>query len=414
MKRLVKPSGVKGVVQAPASKSVAQRAIALACLAKGQSIIHNAGNSNDCLAAIDICRKLGATISGNGEKLIINGNPVNPKEELHCGESGLSIRMFSAIASIFDTPVALTGSGSLVDRPMSMVTHGLTQLGVKCSTNNGKLPITVHGPIRGGKAKVDGSTSSQAITGLMMASPFAQNDVTIQIENLSSRPYINLTIQMMKDFGVQVDLLPNDIYHIAANQNYRACEFNVEGDWSGAAFMLVAGAIAGEVEVTNLNPKSLQADRAIIEALKSAGASISIQANSVKAQRAHLKAFDFDACNCPDLFPPLVALAANCNGQSRILGVDRLHGKESDRALTLQQEFGKMGVKIELVGNLMVVNGTSIKSAITYSHGDHRIAMACAVAALLANGNVEIENADAVNKSYPNFFDDLYRIQVNN
>lgn len=414
MKKLVKPSGVKGVVQAPASKSVAQRAIALACLAQGQSIIHNAGNSNDCLAAIDICRKLGATISGNGEKLIINGNPVNPKEELHCGESGLSIRMFSAIASIFDTPVTLTGSGSLVDRPMSMVTQGLTQLGVKCSTNNGKLPITVHGPIRGGKAKVDGSTSSQAITGLLMASPFAQNDVTIQVENLSSRPYINLTIQMMKDFGVKVNLLPNDIYHIAANQSYRACEFNVEGDWSGAAFMLVAGAIAGEVEVTNLNPKSLQADRAIVEALLSAGASLSIRENSIVVKRANLKAFDFDARNCPDLFPPLVALAANCNGQSKILGVNRLHGKESDRALTLQQEFGKMGVKIELVGNLMVVNGTSIKSAITYSHGDHRIAMACAVAALLANGNVEIENADAVNKSYPNFFDDLYSIQVNN
>ena len=413
MKKLVKPSVVKGIVQAPASKSVAQRAIALACLAKGQSIIHNAGNSNDCLAAIDICRKLGAIISGNGEKLIINGNLVNPKKELHCGESGLSIRMFSAIASIFDTPVTLTGSGSLVDRPMSMVTHGLTQLGVRSTTNNGKLPITVQGPILGGYITVDGSTSSQALTGLLMASPFAKNDVTIQVANLSSRPYINLTIQIMKDFGVQVDLLPNDIYHIAANQNYRACEFNVEGDWSGAAFMLVAGAIAGEVEVTNLNSKSLQADRAIIEALKSAGASISIQANSVKSQRANLKAFDFDARNCPDLFPPLVALAANCNGQSRILGVNRLHGKESDRALTLQQEFGYLGVKIDINGDLMLVNGTSINPATTHSHGDHRIAMACAIAALTASGPIEIEGAEAVSKSYPNFFEDLYNIQVN-
>jgi len=247
-----------------------------------------------------------------------------------------------------------------------------------------------------------------------MASPFAKNDVTIKVDYLNSKPYIDLTIETMKTFGVRVDELPGNTYRIAVNQKYKASNFNVEGDWSGAAFMLVAGAIAGEVEVTNLNPKSLQADRAIVEALLSAGASLSIRENSIVAKRANLKAFDFDARNCPDLFPPLVALAANCKGQSKILGVNRLHGKESDRALTLQQEFGKMGVKIELVGNLMVVNGTSIKSAITYSHGDHRIAMACAVAALSANGDVEIENAEAVNKSYPNFFDDLYKMQVDN
>lgn len=414
MKKLVKPSAVKGTVQAPASKSVAQRAIALATLAEGQSIIYNAGNSNDCLAAIDTCMKLGAHIVGDGSKLSITGGPKSPNDTLHCGESGLSIRMFAAIASIFNTPVTLTGSGSLTNRPMNMVTDGLAQLGVRCTTNNGKLPITVQGPIQGGHITVDGSQSSQAITGLLMASPFAQDDVTIKVDNLNSKPYIDLTIETMKAFGVKVDELPDNTYHIAVNQKYKASNFNVEGDWSGAAFMLVAGAIAGEVEVTNLNPKSLQADRAIVEALLSAGASLSIRESSVVARRGNLKAFDFDARNCPDLFPPLVALAANCKGQSKILGVNRLHGKESDRALTLQHEFGKMGVKIELVGDLMVVNGTSIKSAITSSHDDHRIAMACAVAALTANGNVEIENAEAVNKSYPNFFDDLYNIQVDN
>lgn len=346
--------------------------------------------------------------------LTINGKLVNPKEALHCGESGLSIRMFSAIASIFDTPVTLTGSGSLADRPMSMVTNGLMQVGVKCTTNKGKLPITVQGPIQGGIVKVDGSVSSQAITGLLMASPYAKTDVTIEVENLSSRPYIDLTIQIMRDFGVQVEILPNDTYRIAAHQSYKACEYNVEGDWSGAAFMLVAGAIAGEVEVINLNPKSLQADRLILEALMSAGASLSVQENRIAVRKASLKPFDFDARNCPDLFPPLVALAACCNGQSRILGVNRLHGKESDRALTLQQEFGKLGVTIDLIGDLMVVNGASINPATTLSHGDHRIAMACAIAALAAKGPVEIDGSEAVSKSYPNFFDDLYKIQVDN
>jgi len=215
----------------------------------------------------------------------------------------------------------------------------------------------------------------------------------------------------MREFGVKVDEMPNHMYHIASNQKYRAREFNVEGDWSGAAFIMVAGAIAGEVEVTNLNPRSLQADRVIADALLKAGANLIITDSSVIVQKGNLKAFDIDASSCPDLFPPLVALAASCNGQSKILGVNRLHGKESDRALTLQQEFGKLGVKIDFQGDLMVVDGSRIRSATIHSHGDHRIAMACAVAALIADGEVDIEGAEAVNKSYPNFFDDLYNIQ---
>lgn len=412
MKRLVKPSEVKGTLKAPASKSVAQRAIALACMAEGQSVIYHAGKSNDCLAAIDICKKLGASISGDGSRLSITGGLKWPSNEIHCGESGLSIRMFSAIASIFDKPVTLTGSGSLVTRPMSMITDGLSKLGVSCTTNNGKLPITVNGPIRGGIIDVDGSLSSQAITGLLMAAPFAESDVTIQVRNLNSRPYIDLTIQLMDEFGVKVDRLPNDTYRIASNQRYISRELNIEGDWSGAAFLLVAGAIAGEVEVTNLNPKSLQADWAIVDALLRAGANITVKDNSITVAKGNLLGFEFDARNCPDLFPPLVVLAASCKGKSKILGVTRLHGKESDRAATLQQEFAKLGVKIEINDDLMVVKGGLIKPATTYSHGDHRIAMACAIAALNANGEIEIENAEAVNKSYPDFFQDLRKIQI--
>lgn len=411
MKKLVKPSAVKGAIHSPASKSISQRAIALACLTSGESIIYNAGESNDTLAAIRVCEKMGAKISGNGEALTVHGNLQAPNGMLHCGESGLSIRMFSALASIFDKPVTLTGTGSLITRPMGMVEDGLVQLGVKCETNNGLLPITVHGPIKGGFARVNGAESSQAITGLLMAAPFAQHDVTLQVDNLSSRPYIDLTLQVIREFGVAVEQLPNDTFGIKSNQSYTPREYNVEGDWSGAAFMLVAGAVAGEVELTNLNPKSLQADRAILEALMHAGAYLSIRENSIAVKKDKLEAFDFDARNCPDLFPPLVALAASCKGQSKILGVSRLKGKESDRAATLQQEFAKLGVNIEITGDLMLVKGSPILSASVSSHGDHRIAMACAVAALTANGDVEIDGAEAVNKSYPDFFEHLSRIQ---
>ncbi len=412
MKRLVKPSVVKGTVQAPASKSVAQRAIALASMANGQSTIYNAGTSDDCLAAIEVSKRLGASINGDGKKLIINGNLAAPTQELNCGESGLGIRMFSAIASTFQVEVTLTGEGTLVNRPMDMVIDGLQQLGVTCIMNKGKLPITVQGPIRGGTARIDGSQSSQALTGLLIAAPLAISKVTIHVENLTSRPYVDLTLAMMKDFGITIQHLPNDTFVIPAGQQYVARDYNVEGDWSGAAFLLVAGAIAGEVKVTNLNSRSLQADRVIFDALLQAGAFLSIRDDSIFVKKANLKAFDFDARNCPDLFPPLVALAASCNGQSRILGVNRLKVKESDRATTLQQEFAKLGVTIDIDGDTMIVEGGQIRSGTTHSHGDHRIAMACAVAALNAEKVVEIEGAEAVNKSYPAFFDDLLHIQV--
>ena len=240
-------------------------------------------------------------------------------------------------------------------------------------------------------------------------------NVSIKVNNLKSKPYIDLTLDVMKQFGMKLPENRNYQHFYFGNETqYPTLNINtyiVEGDWSGAAFLLVAGAIAGPIMVRGLDITSTQADKVIIDALMAANAGIAMEAKGIKLTQADMNAFDFDATDCPDLFPPLVALAAYCKGKTSIKGVSRLTHKESNRAQTLQEEFSKMGVTIELNEDVMVIHGGGgVKGAHVHSRHDHRIAMACAVAALKADGETTIEEAGAVKKSYPDFYDDLEKL----
>ncbi len=407
MQKIINPTRIKGVLLAPASKSVAQRAIALASLAPGNSQVHYAGNCDDVVAALDVCRKLGAKIKEEKDVLHITGGIKAPGIPLDCGEAGLGIRMFSAISATLCAKVVLTGKGSLLKRPMDMIEKSLHAVGVKCETYKGYIPIIVQGPLPGGLARVDGTVSSQVLTGLLIASPLARKPVQIMVHDLKSKPYIDITTDTMRAFGVEVTNNDYEEFFIPAPRSYQPTSFIVEGDWSGAALLLVAGAIAGEIKVENLSSNSSQADRTILEALEKCGAKLVLENSSVYVKKDQLRSFDFDATHCPDLFPPLVALAANCKGVTTIKGVSRLAVKESDRALVLQQEFKKMGIEIQLDGDTMLITGSSTRGARVFAHHDHRIAMACAVAALVADGPVYIDNAEAVSKSYPDFYKHL-------
>ena len=288
----------------------------------------------------------------------------------------------------------------------------LPQVGVSITSDAGKLPLQIQGPIKPQNITVDGSLSSQFLTGLLMAYGGAgATDCTITVANLKSKPYIDLTLSVMNHFGWHVNCINHEQFVFKAADNKQLLDpitYQVEGDWSGASFLLVAGAIAGGIEVEGLDPFSTQADKAVLQALIDAGCQISIQATRIEISPLPLKAFHFNATDCPDLFPPLVALASFCAGKTVIEGVRRLAHKESDRALTLQEEFGKLGVSITLQDDLMIIEGgKGVTGGVVHSRHDHRIAMACAVAALKANGVVEIEDADAINKSYPHFFKDL-------
>ncbi|NLR61249.1 3-phosphoshikimate 1-carboxyvinyltransferase [Chitinophaga polysaccharea] len=409
MQVTVSPAIIKGTVTANPSKSAMQRAVAAALLAKGTSIIRNPGLSNDCLAALEVAENLGAKIKREHDYFEITSNGVQPfYDEINCGESGLGIRMFTPIAALSSLAITIEGHGSLTTRPMNFFEEVLPQLDVKCSTREGKLPLHIQGPLQPKDITIDGSLSSQFLTGLLMAYGAAAENATITVKDLKSKPYIALTLQLMAHFGVQVEEKNFETFHFGKKQAYKPCDYTVEGDWSGAAFLLVAAAVAGKAEVQHLNVASAQSDKAILEALEKAGAHIMSGVFTVNIEKGGLRAFEIDATDCPDLFPPLVALAANCNGTTKIKGVSRLAHKESDRGITLQEEFGKMGIQIDLQGDIMLVHGgTGIKGATVHSHNDHRIAMACAVAALTADGPVVIENAEAINKSYPEFYDHL-------
>ena len=397
-----------------------QRACAAALVAKGKSIIKNPGHSNDDKAAMDITQRLGGTVTNNGSELIIESNGVQPvSSEINCGESGLSIRMFTPLVALSNHELAVNGTGSLTTRPMDFFDEILPQLDVHVKSNAGKLPLNIQGPIIPKNITIDGSLSSQFLTGLLLA--YAASDasnVSITVTNLKSKPYIDLTLDVMKQFGLKVPENRNyEEFYFAADTHHSSLithHYTVEGDWSGAAFLLVAGAVAGNIVVKGLDVFSTQADKAVLQALMDCGCIISIQPEQIEIGPAPLKPFHFNATECPDLFPPLVALASYCNGKSVIEGTTRLTHKESNRAITLQEEFAKLGVTIELQDDLMIIHGGGgLKGATVHSRHDHRIAMACAVAALKAKGDVTIEEAEAINKSYPDFYEHLKVLGAN-
>jgi 3-phosphoshikimate 1-carboxyvinyltransferase len=402
------PSSVGGKVKAPASKSSMQRACAAALLSKGITTILNPGSSNDDLAALDVISKLGAQIvNKSDEEVTINSNGVAPASPaINCGESGLGIRMFTPLAALSEQPLTINGTGSLVKRPMHFFDEIFPKLGIEISSNNGHLPINIKGPLTPADIEIDGSLSSQFLTGLLMAFAAAGADnVTIKVRDLKSKPYIDLTLDVMKKFGIDVQNHHYESFSFKKTAGFNAKRYTVEGDWSGAAFLLVAGAVAGKVTVEGLSALSTQADKDIMKALIDCGAEITSSDNAITVGPSSLTAFTFDATDCPDLFPPLVALASYCKGTSFIKGVSRLAHKESNRGLTLQEEFRTMGITIEMNDDMMQVHGTGeLKGAVVHSHHDHRIAMACAVAGLKSNGAITINEAEAINKSFPDFY----------
>lgn len=407
MERYIEPSAVKGNIKAPSSKSMTQRAIAAALLADGESIIHNPSYCDDSLAAMSMAVGLGARVEPQVNELKINGSAILKEPKLNCGESGLAIRMFSPIAALYPVEITMVGANSLKKRPMFMIEEALNQLGVKCISSNGFLPLTIQGPIVGGHCEIDGSVSSQLLTGLLMALPLASKDSEIKVKNLKSKPYIDMTIQILKSFGITVKNEDYSFFRIPGNQKYIPHNYIVEGDWSGGAFLLVAGAICGKLCITGLNRDSKQSDMSIINALENAGAKMTISENQIEISKSELKAFEFDATESPDLFPPLVALASYCEGVSIIKGVSRLIYKESDRAKVLKEEFGKLKINIEINDDIMFVTGGRPQAARVESHDDHRIAMAVAISSLGAKGRVYIRDSQCVAKSYPGFFNDL-------
>lgn len=417
MKARIEPGTINGTIHIPPSKSITQRAYAAALLFAGKTIIKNAGHSADEDAALNIIRQLGATIH-RAIDVNVNSQGIHPiSNTINCGESGFAARLFSPVAALHHQPLTITGHGSLTRRPMEGVQETLSQLGIALPNFNGYIPFTVQGPMQAQDITVNTLGSSQLLSGLLFAlCACATNPITLTVHGLESKPYIDLTLDVLAHFGRPVTHHNYRTFYINPSgfEKIDLREITIESDWSSASCLLVAGAIAGEITIPNLFPQSKQADRAIIDVLQQAGADVQLSDNGITVRRASLSAFEFDATDCPDLFPALAALASFCSGGSSILGVHRLFHKESNRVESITEMLWRYGITFSVEEDTLYIEGRE-RAQYTYIDGykDHRIVMASAVCALRAKGPVTISCADAVRKSYPDFFAHLTQCGIN-
>ena len=412
------PSQLAGTVHAPASKSVMQRLVAGALLSNGTSIFHNLSEADDCTASLLMASQLGAEIELGENHVAIAGTDGNPRSRdgiLTPLESGLGSRLFAPIAGLASPIIEMTAEGSLCDRPMHEIIEAFKALGGELEGTDGSFPLSFKATISGGTFHLDGSTSSQFLTGLLMALPCAANDSSIVVSNLVSKPYVVLTLEILEDFGISIESNADlTEFSIPGRQQYQPMEAAIDGDWSGAAALAVAGMLCAEqsLEIDGLNSQYTQADEAIRGALLFAGGALSGTETGIQVAKRPVRAFSIDLTDAPDLFPVLCALASFGKKPSKLKGIHRLIHKESNRALVLQKEWSKLNVVIDLEESTdtMTIHPCKLDygpNLTIESHGDHRIVMAAALMGMRGDQPITIANAECVAKSYPEFFDDL-------
>lgn len=410
MEVTIRPSDVSGSLGAPPSKSMTHRALICSALADGISVIHSPLRSDDTDATRRVLRGLGVEITGCGGTIEVHGGELQPpSSELYCGESGTTLRLMTAVCSIVDGDCKLTGGPSLTRRPVGPLLDGMRQMGVECECVDGHPPVTVSGRgyIRGGDVRIPGDISSQFVSALLLIAPNSEGATIELIAPLESKPYVELTMDAQRKWGVEVEATRDLGTFRVERQSYVPCEMTVEGDWSSAAYTLAAGALAGEVRVRNLSGYSRQADRVVTDILSEMGARAVAVGGGFAIQKTPLSAFEWDLSDSPDLFPIVSAFCSVASGESRLSGLERLRYKESDRLRAVEEGLTRMGIGTRREGDSLIIQGGTPRGTTVDPHGDHRIAMAFAVLGLVAEGETVITDAGCVSKSYPGFWEDL-------
>jgi len=402
---------LQGKVNTPSSKSIGHRALICAALADGNSIIKNINLSKDIKATAGVLESLGATINIGEKEINVKGTPKVKRleTELFCNESGSTLRFLIPVAMLQEEAVTFTGRGKLVERPLTPFYNIMDEQGIYYKNNNGMLPLEVRGLLKPGNFYIQGNVSSQFISGLMFALPLLNSDSNIIVKGkLESRPYVDLTIDVLKEFGVNIDNYNYEKFSIKGGQKYIPKEYTVEGDYSQAAFFLAAGLLRGEVQCANLNKNSLQGDKEFINIVKAMGGNITEDGSGVKAVKSKLTATKIDASQVPDLVPILSVLASVSQGQTIIYNASRLRIKECDRLHAVTTELNALGANIIEQEASLIINGVkALKGGKVKSWNDHRIAMSMTIASLVCENPVIIEDYKAIEKSYPHFYEDF-------
>ncbi len=404
---------ISGKIVCPSNKSYTHRAVFLASLTKGESIIENILQSADTKATIEACKKFGAKINENGNNLVINSDSSIHASTIDAANSGTTIRMATAIASLADGKSTLSGDASLNQRPMKPLLDALESIGAKCSSNDGKPPVEVSGIIKGGELSILGNISSQFISALMIAAPLSQNGIILNIEgDLVSKPYLDATISIMKKFGVDVKTeIPYKKYSIN-NQTYNSSSVTIPSDFSSLALLLSASVLIGDnLQIEATLSDLPQGDEYFIEILKKLGADVDIKGNIITVKSPEkLDGGKFDLSNTPDLLPPLSILALKTINPIEIFNVKHARYKETDRIAILARELQKLGIKVEEKEDGLILHSSDeINGANLNSENDHRLFMTFCIAGMYV-GNCIVSDAESVNVSYPNFIDDVNAI----
>ncbi|MBP1743262.1 MAG: 3-phosphoshikimate 1-carboxyvinyltransferase [Firmicutes bacterium] len=401
-------SKLRGCVRIPSSKSISHRAVICAGLSRGVSIIGNINFSQDIDATIGAMKSFGVHAEKGDFSLKISGaGKLDVTDErVDCFESGSTLRFLIPIAALTGKRVVFSGRGELVNRPLGPYFKIFDEKHVRYETRDGRLPLTVEGKLAPGEYRIRGDVSSQFISGLLFALPLLEGDSKITITSeLESKAYVDLTVDMLKRFSVNVDNLGYREFLIKGNQRYSPVDCSVEGDFSQAAFWLVAGCLGADVECLGLDLSSLQGDKAILDIIRQMGGSIDIKGDSVRALPSKTKGIIFDASECPDLVPAVTVLASLSEGTTEIVNAARLRIKECDRLKAICTELNKIGADIEEKEDGLIIRGKDqLRGGTTRSWGDHRIAMSLAAASIRCSEPLVIEDSSSVRKSYPEFW----------
>jgi 3-phosphoshikimate 1-carboxyvinyltransferase len=402
----IQKSSCAGIVHAPSSKSYTIRGLMCAALAHGQSKIISPLISDDTESAARVLKQIGVKIRMDSEQWDLDGSQFKaPQTELFCGDSAATFRFMCALGALVPAGCRLTAGPSLQKRPVKTLVEALQKWGIDITSQGETPPVTITGSeFHGGVTELRGDISSQYVSALLLLAPLADKEAFIRLTTpLESEHYVSMTLECLDKFGIKVKAADNLMNFEVAPQSYKPAVYKVEGDWSSASYMLALGAICGEARVQNLNSRSLQGDKAMVEILNQYGSLVDVGSDSVVVKKKDLKALHVNLNESIDLLPTVAVLGALAAGESRLSGIKRARLKESDRVQAVKEELGKCGIEVKVDEDNVTIQGGEIRPAVIDSHGDHRIAMAFSLLGAAA-GNITIEGSECVSKTFPEYW----------